>query len=131
VVCVGAERVLVPEGLFSPSVLGSEALAVPQLAAEAVLACAPEQRGPLAKAVLLSGGPVRLPGFASRLEGELERRLGGLGAEVRGPEHGLRPSAWLGGAVCAQLAGFQDMWITRKDYDEHGPSIVHQKCDII
>lgn len=36
--------------------------------------------------------------------------------------------SWMGGSVVASLTTFQSMWITRMDYEESGPSIVHRKC---
>ena len=37
-------------------------------------------------------------------------------------------SVWMGGSIIASLATFQQMWITKQEYDESGPSIVHKKC---
>ena len=37
-------------------------------------------------------------------------------------------SCWLGGAILSQIKKFEDMWITKKDYEAYGPSIVHRKC---
>merc|ERR1712186_87915 len=37
-------------------------------------------------------------------------------------------SVWIGGSILASLSTFQQMWITKQEYDECGPSIVHRKC---
>ena len=37
-------------------------------------------------------------------------------------------SVWIGGSILASLSTFQNMWITKQEYDESGPSIVHRKC---
>lgn len=37
-------------------------------------------------------------------------------------------SVWIGGSILASLATFQQMWISKQEYDESGPSIVHRKC---
>jgi len=37
-------------------------------------------------------------------------------------------SAWIGGSIIASLSTFQQMWISKQEYDESGPSIVHRKC---
>ena len=37
-------------------------------------------------------------------------------------------SVWIGGSILASLSTFQQMWITKTEYDESGPSIVHRKC---
>ena len=37
-------------------------------------------------------------------------------------------SCWLGGAIIASITAFENMWITRKEFEEKGPKIVHEKC---
>lgn len=37
-------------------------------------------------------------------------------------------SAWTGGAILARLLFSQNQHVTKADYDEAGPSIVHRKC---
>ena len=37
-------------------------------------------------------------------------------------------TTWKGGAILANLKHFQNMWITKDDYDEHGSQIVFKKC---
>jgi len=37
-------------------------------------------------------------------------------------------SVWIGGSILASLSTFQNMWISKEEYDESGPSIVHRKC---
>jgi actin len=37
-------------------------------------------------------------------------------------------SVWRGGSTLASLSTFATMWVTKADYDETGPSIVHRKC---
>jgi actin-related protein len=36
-------------------------------------------------------------------------------------------SAWLGGSILASLTSFKAMWVTRREYEEHGKSIVYRK----
>jgi len=37
-------------------------------------------------------------------------------------------SVWIGGSILSSLTTFQTMWITKREYDEAGPTIVHNKC---
>jgi len=37
-------------------------------------------------------------------------------------------SVWIGGSILASLSTFEEMWVTKEEYDESGPSIVHRKC---
>ena len=37
-------------------------------------------------------------------------------------------SVWIGGSILSSLSTFQQMWISKEEYDECGPAIVHRKC---
>ena len=37
-------------------------------------------------------------------------------------------SVWIGGSILSSLSAFQQMWTSKQEYDESGPSIVHRKC---
>lgn len=37
-------------------------------------------------------------------------------------------SVWIGGSILASLSTFQEMWISKQEYNESGPKIVHRKC---
>ncbi|CAF4398301.1 unnamed protein product [Adineta steineri] len=68
------------------------------------------------------------PGFADRMEKEMKAKVSPEQRvkTVAPPERGY--SAWIGGSILASLSTFQAMWISKEEYDESGPSIVHRKC---
>jgi actin-related protein len=33
-----------------------------------------------------------------------------------------------GGSILASLGSFQQMWMSKQEYDEHGSGLVHRKC---
>ena len=37
-------------------------------------------------------------------------------------------STWIGGSILASLGSFQQMWMSKQEYEEHGVAIVHRKC---
>ena len=37
-------------------------------------------------------------------------------------------SSWIGGSIVASLSTFSAMYISRNDYNDVGPEIVHRKC---
>ena len=37
-------------------------------------------------------------------------------------------STWTGGSIVASLSTYHSMWISKREYDECGPGIVHCKC---
>ena len=37
-------------------------------------------------------------------------------------------SAWIGGSILASLGTFQQMWVSKAEYDELGPGAVAERC---
>lgn len=80
--------------------------------------------------VIVSGGNTMLPGFCERLDKEMK----GQGIhEVQDiveleAANDRNYSVWVGGSLMSSLNSFQQMWITRAEYDEHGQNIVQRKC---
>jgi actin-related protein len=37
-------------------------------------------------------------------------------------------SVWSGGSILTSLSMFESQWITKQEYEENGPEIVHRKC---
>ena len=38
-----------------------------------------------------------------------------------------RFAVWIGGSILASLGSFQQMWLSRAEYDEHGKSLIHRR----
>lgn len=78
--------------------------------------------------MVLAGGSSLLPGLATRLQSELlVRSPNACEPAVLAPEE-RGHAAWLGGSILASLGSMGQMWISREEYDENGPLIVHRKC---
>ncbi|KAJ3139698.1 actin [Irineochytrium annulatum] len=128
VITVGAERFKCPEALFQPSLVGMEARGVHELTYNSIMKCDTDVRRELYGNVVLSGGTTLFNGMQERMQRELQ----GLAPSsvkvkvVAPPER--RYSVWIGGSILASLSTFQAMWISKQEYDESGPSIVHRKC---
>ena len=37
-------------------------------------------------------------------------------------------SVWIGGSILSSLSTFKNMWVSRAEFEEIGPEIVHRKC---
>ena len=78
--------------------------------------------------VVLAGGSTCIPGVAQRLQNDLFIRVPkGSSPEVHAPPE-RKYSAWMGGSILGSLAVMDQMWISKEEYDENGPLIVHRKC---
>jgi actin-related protein len=78
--------------------------------------------------VVLSGGTTMYPGISERLHKELTLLApAAIKVKVVAPPE-RKYSVWIGGSILSSLSTFQQMWITKEEYDDSGPSIVHRKC---
>merc|ERR1712203_924499 len=68
------------------------------------------------------------PGIADRMQKEITALAPStIKIKIIAPPE-RKYSVWIGGSILASLSTFQQMWITKQEYDECGPSIVHRKC---
>jgi len=128
IITIGSERFRCGEALFQPSLLGRESAGIDELAFNSINKCDIDIRKDLTSNVVLSGGTTMLPGLVGRMAKDLAR-LSPLSSKVKvvaPPER--KYSVWIGGSILGSLSTFQQMWITKQEYDESGPSIVHRKC---
>lgn len=76
--------------------------------------------------ICLTGGTSNLGGLFERLSGELmghhfrARVLAASGVPER------RFCTWTGGSILATFTDFQRMWVSKADYEEHGPAFLHR-----
>ncbi|XP_008471373.1 actin-1 [Diaphorina citri] len=78
--------------------------------------------------VVLSGGTTMYPGIADRMQKEITALAPStMKIKIIAPPE-RKYSVWIGGSILASLSTFQQMWISKQEYDESGPSIVHRKC---
>jgi len=128
VISVGSERFRCPEALFQPCLLGKEIQGIHQQIYDTITACDIDLRRDLFHNIVLSGGTTMFPGIADRITKELSHLTPAtISIRVIAPPE-RKYSVWIGGSVLASLNTFQSNWITKEEYEESGPQIVHQKC---
>ena len=67
-------------------------------------------------------------GFADRMSKEITALApASMTVKIIAPPE-RKYSVWIGGSILSSLPAFQQSWISRQEYDESGPSIVHRKC---
>merc|ERR1719284_1960298 len=77
---------------------------------------------------VLSGGTTMFPGIADRMQKEITALAPPtMKIKIIAPPE-RKYSVWIGGSILSSLSTFQQMWISKQEYDESGPSIVHRKC---
>jgi actin-related protein len=128
VITIGNERFRCPEVLFQPSFIGIEQEGVHKLTFQSIMKCDVDIRKDLYANTVMSGGTTMFKQIDQRLKDELDK----LSPQtmtvkiVAPPER--KYSVWIGGSILASLSTFEEMWVSKEEYDESGPGIVHRKC---
>eukprot|EP00437_Effrenium_voratum_P001257 CAMPEP_0181424666 /NCGR_PEP_ID=MMETSP1110-20121109/14763_1 /TAXON_ID=174948 /ORGANISM="Symbiodinium sp., Strain CCMP421" /LENGTH=377 /DNA_ID=CAMNT_0023547833 /DNA_START=65 /DNA_END=1198 /DNA_ORIENTATION=+ len=125
---VGSERFRCAEVLFQPSFVGKEASGIHDTTFQSIMKCDVDIRRELYANVVLSGGTTMFPGIGERMTKELTALAPStMKIKVVAPPE-RKYSVWIGGSILSSLSTFQQMWISKGEYDESGPTIVHRKC---
>jgi len=128
IVTVGNERFRCPEVLFQPNMIGKEEKGVDQLTFNSIMKCDVDIRKDLYANTVMSGGTTMYTGLSERLNKEIKNLApASMVIKIVAPPE-RKYSVWIGGSILASLSTFEDMWVTKDEYDESGPSIVHRKC---
>ncbi|UYV75751.1 ACTB [Cordylochernes scorpioides] len=128
VITIGNERFRCPETLFQPSFIGMETLGIHETTYNSIMKCDIDIRKDLYANTVMSGGTTMYPGIADRMQKEITALAPStMKIKIIAPPE-RKYSVWIGGSILASLSTFQAMWISKQEYDESGPAIVHRKC---
>ena len=128
VITVGNERFEYPEALFQPSVLGMESAGIHETCYNSILKCDPDLRKDLYSNIVLTGGNTMFPGIIDRMQKEITALAPPTMTIKTITPPGKKYSVWFGGSAFSYVSSFQQMCISKQEYNETGPSIVHCKC---
>lgn len=127
-VVVGSERFTCPEALFQPAIMGKLESGIHECAYLSIMKCDESIRSDIFSNIILAGGSTMFPGMTDRIGKEFSLLAPpDITVNVIAPNE-RRHSVWLGGATVAALSAFKPSFITKAEFAEHGPSIVHKKC---
>jgi actin-related protein len=128
VITIGNERFRTPECLFQPNLLGLEQDGIHITTYNSIMKCDVDIRKDLYANTVLSGGTTMFPGIQERMTKELMALApSSMKIKIVAPPE-RKYSVWIGGSILASLSTFANMWISKDEYDESGPGIVHRKC---
>jgi len=120
---IGAERYSIAEEFFKLNSINS----VQKLLNDCLLKCDNELKKDISSNIILSGCNTLLKGYTKRFEKEISSFL-----KVKSPLTVPLPpfspyTNWIGGSILASLGSFQQMWISKSEFEENGEQIVHKK----
>merc|ERR1712154_47500 len=98
---------------------------------EAMDGCDVDIRTQCMRVVVVCGGQSMLKGLVERLGKELSCTVPfsyRFKLQFNDTPRERLFSPWLGGSILSSTSHFQNMWITKEEYQEIGSSVVHRKC---
>jgi actin-related protein len=108
--------------------LGLESGGIHVTTFNSIMKCDVDVRKDLYGNIVMSGGTTMYPGISDRMQKEITALApSSMKVKIIAPPE-RKYSVWIGGSILASLSTFQQMWISKQEYDESGPSIVHRKC---
>jgi len=126
VLSVGDEMYRCPELLFHPEGRTQYDIGISDLIYKSVQKCKMPKE--LFSNIILCGGSTTMPGFAARITKDLKQLAPSMKINVPDQKGMNKYSCWLGAAKLAGSKAFDSQWISKEDYDENGPAVIHKKC---
>ncbi|XP_026478012.1 actin-3-like isoform X1 [Ctenocephalides felis] len=128
VITMTDECIRCPEALFKTYLIDSTAQGIHEAVFSSIMACDMDIRRDLFANIILTGGSTLFDGFVPRLQKELDKLSPrNVQVKIKAPDD-RKNTVWVGGSILTSLSLFEQMWVTRKEYEEMGPSVVHAKC---
>lgn len=125
---IGYEQFLGPEVFFQPNLVSPTVnQSLPMILVDSVQTSPIDYRRGLYSNIVLSGGSTLFPNFGCRLEQDVSSLISNGGKN--GPKVSVntnpdiqRFAVWYGAASLSQTPAFKDLLISKRDYEERGPS---------
>ncbi|KAL3313251.1 Actin-like 6A [Cichlidogyrus casuarinus] len=128
------ERFRIAENLFDPAILpetkGNSMLSMSHTVTSSISLCDIDIRPSMYSNILVVGGLSSILGFGDRLQKDLNNKTpSSLRVKVNLPASVAerRFSSWIGGSILGSLGTFQQLWISKQEYEENGKAIIDKK----
>jgi len=130
VIPISQPRIRCPQLLFDPSIYQplDEYKSLHSIIHTCVQCCDLDLHRALLNNVVAVGGTSSFVNFRQVLQNKLKSIV-----PLRAQVHITTPEdpvlcGWQGGSILTELSTFNTQWVTKDNYDEHGPSVVHKNC---
>ncbi len=80
--------------------------------------------------IVVAGGNTLIPGFVERVQ-KLVPEIAPQNVRTKVIAHmptERKFSAWIGGSILSSLGSFQQMWMSKQEFDDHGAILIERKC---
>lgn len=121
------EKMLAPEILFNPSMIGLEHMSFPEVINSALNKVDIELRNYLYQHINLAGGNTMFGALPDKVISELKKIIPKNAKVVLHAPSNRINSCWYGGSIITSLGNFKSMWVTKSDYLEKGDREIFTK----
>ncbi|CAG2257931.1 Actin, cytoplasmic type 5,Actin, cytoskeletal 4,Actin, cytoplasmic A3,Actin, muscle-type,Actin-75,Actin-like protein 53D,Putative actin-24,Actin, non-muscle 6.2,Actin-71,Actin-4,Actin, nonmuscle,Actin, alpha skeletal muscle 2,Actin, cytoskeletal 2A,Actin B,Actin-11,Actin-15A,Actin, cytoplasmic type 8,Actin, cytoplasmic 2,Actin, cytoplasmic 1,Actin, alpha skeletal muscle B,Actin, spherule isoform,Actin-57B,Actin, acrosomal process isoform,Actin, muscle-type A2,Actin-5,Actin-100,Actin-93,Actin,Centractin,Act len=130
VLSIGNERIQCVESLFQPSIAGKESPGLHETLNYSILNSGEDLRKDLYGNIVLCGETSRTPGITERMQSEITNLAPLIRKITVQTPPDIKNSAWVGGSILASLPTFQQMCITKEEYDEEETVSLADPCGV-
>ena len=121
------EIIKCPECLFQPNKMNKDSLGIHEAIYQSILRCDNQIKKDLYGGIILSGGSTMFKGLNKRLFKEISALAPStMNIKVKAPQE-RKYSVWIGGSILTSIQNFKDLWISKKEFEEYGQSIIFRK----
>lgn len=121
------ERFTCSELLFNPSVNHITSDGIVDIICKSIEKAPRSYHEDLYGNICVFGGCSMLPGFRERIEREIKAKVPASTNVKIVAGDDRKYGTWIGGSILGSLANFMESAVTREQYEESGPQIIHQK----
>ncbi len=125
-----ADRKKIPEVMFNGAPEFPNFMGVHRMVSDAIVRADLDIRKELYNNIVVAGGNTLIPGFVERVQ-KLMPEIASPNVKVKVIAHmpsERKFSAWIGGSILSSLGSFQQMWMSRQEFEEHGAIMIERKC---
>ena len=126
-VLLGDERIVASELLFNPDIIGKEYLGLTDIILSSINKAEIQLRPKAFENIVLSGGNILMKGLADKLKADIIKKTNKILKINVNPIKEPQLSCWVGGYVLANLGSFENMCVSKKEWEEKGIKILEIK----
>ena len=129
---LGSELFKANEILFNPDEDEQKEngiMSLKNMVIDSINKCDNEIKNDIKENICLTGGTTLLKNFPEKLKNEISDSSEGIHFNLSAEQERLF-STWIGGSIVSSLDNFQFMWVSKKEYNDNGKSllVIDSKC---
>lgn len=128
VINISNEKFLAPEVIFRPEINSLDCSSLQQLVHDSIDSVDIHLKKDFISNIVLGGGNTMIKNFPERLKKELQGMFPNNKDQIKVNAQKERLySSWIGASVVCSISNFQQMWVSKNDWEEIGSSVIHKK----